>query len=161
MKNRSGWRLSRAQSAPSVTVQSFPGSTVEDMESYCLSTVRAQPDEIILHVGTNDLQTGPPRQVADSIINLVDNISQNCSCRLTISSLLKRFDKANLNNKVTEVNSILRKFSTNRGWMFISHDGINQAANFNSSGLHLSHSGNSLFVSNLIINKHFNSSASH
>ena len=90
-------------------------------------------------------------------MNLADNISQNCGSRMTISSLLKRFDKANLNNKVAEVNSILRKCSTKRGRMFISHDGIYQAANFNSSGVHLRHSGNSLFASNLI--KHFNSSA--
>ena len=142
-----------------MTVKSFPASTTEDMESYCIPTIRAEPDELILHVGTNDLQMNTSRQVIDNIVNLADNISQNCTSEVTISSLLKRLDKPNLDSKVTEINNGLRKFAANRGWKFISHNNINRKNHFNSSGLHLSHEGNSLFASNLI--KHFNSSYTH
>ena len=159
VKGIHGWRLSRTRNAPLVTVKSFPASTTEDMESYCIPTIRAEPDELILHVGTNDLQMNTSRQVIDNIVNLADNISQNCTSEVTISSLLKRLDKPNLDSKVTEINNGLRKFATNRGWKFISHNNINRKNHFNSSGLHLSHEGNSLFASNLI--KHFNSSNTH
>ena len=159
VKGIHGWRLSRTRNAPLVTVKSFPASTTEDMESYCIPTIRAEPDELILHVGTNDLQMNTSRQVIDNIVNLADNISQNCTSELTISSLLKRLDKPNLDSKVTEINNGLRKFAANGGWKFISHNNINRKNHFNSSGLHLSHEGNSLFASNLI--KHFNSSNNH
>ena len=139
-----------------MTVKSFPAATTEDMDSYCSPTIRAQPDKLILHVGTNDLQMNTSCQVIDNIVNLVDNISQNCTSEVTISSLLKRLDKTNLDSKVTEINNGLRKFAANRGWKFISHNNINRKNHFNSSGLHLSHEGNSLFACNLI--KHFNSS---
>ena len=100
-----GWRFSRTRSAPLVTVKSFPAATTEDMESYCSPTIRAQPDELILHVGTNDLQMNTSCQVIDDIVNLADNISQNCTSEVTISSLLKRLDKTNLDSKVTEINN--------------------------------------------------------
>ena len=159
VKGIHGWRLSRTRNAPLVTVKSFPAATTEDMESYCIPTIRAQPDELILHIGTNDLQTNTSRQVIDNIVNLADNISQNCTSEVTISSLLKRLDKPNLDSKVTEINNGLLKFAANRCWKFISHNNINRKNHFNSSGLHLSHEGNSLFASNLI--KHFNSGNTH
>ena len=159
VKGIHGWRLSRTRNAPLVTVKSFPAATTEDMESYCIPTIRAQPDELILHIGTNDLQTNTSRQVIDNIVNLADNISQNCTSEVTISSLLKRLDKPNLDSKVTEINNGLHKFAANRCWKFISHNNINRKNHFNSNGLHLSHEGNSLFASNLI--KHFNSGNTH
>ena len=145
VKGINGWRLSRIRNAPLVTVKSFPAATAEDMESYCLPTIRAQPDELILHIGTNDLQMNTSCQVIDNIVNLADNISQK-----------KHLDKPNVDSKVVEINNGLRKFAANRGWKFILHNNINRKNHFNSSGLHLSHEGNSLFASNVI--KHFNSS---
>ena len=156
VKGIHGWKLSKARNAPSVSVKSFHGSTIEDMESYAVPTVRAQPDEIILHVGTNDLlQHSTSQHVAESIVNLADNIDQNSGgSKIAISSLVKRLDKPHLNNKLSEINSILRKFARNRGWFYVSHDNIGQATQFNHSGPHLSRSGNSQLASNLI--KHFN-----
>ena len=158
VKGIHGWKLSKARNAPSVSVKSFHEATIEDMESYAIPTVRAQPDEIILHVGTNDLlQHSTSQHVAESIVNLADNIDQNSGgSRIAISSLVKRLDKPHLNNKLSEINSILRKFARNRGWSYISNDNIGQATQFNHSGLHLSRSGNSQLASNLI--KHFNNS---
>ena len=150
-----GWKISKARNAPSVSVKSCHGATIEDMESYAIQTVRAQPEEIILHVGTNDLlQHSTSQHVAESIVNLADNIDQNSgSSKIAISSLVKRLDKPHLSNKLSEINSILRKFARNRGWSYISNDNIGQATQFNHSGLHLSRSGNSQLASNLI--KHF------
>ena len=145
VKGIHGWRLSRTRNAPLVTVKSFPAATTQDMDSYCLPTIRAQPDELILHIGTNDLQMNTSCQVIDNIVNLADNISQK-----------NHLDKPNVDSKVVEINNGLRKFAANRGWKFILHNNINRKNHFNSSGLHLSHEGNSLFAPNSI--KHFNSS---
>ena len=135
-------------------MKSFHEATIEDMESYAVPTIRAKPDEIILHIGTNDLQKSTARQIAEGIVNLADNISQNCKSNIVISSVIKRVDKPELNLKQVEVNDIFKKFCANRGWTCIKHNNIGQqSSHFNHSGLHLSQEGNSLFASNLI--KHF------
>ena len=36
-------------------VRSFPGATVKDMHSCTISLISKQPDNIILHVSTNDI----------------------------------------------------------------------------------------------------------
>lgn len=105
-------KLSKNAHAPSISVKSFPGTCIEDMESYSVPTIRSKPDEVILHVETNDLQKLTARQAAEEgIVNLADNISQNCGSKIAISSISKRLDKPDLNPKLEEVNNILKKFS--------------------------------------------------
>ena len=70
----------------------FPGATVSDMESYAILTVRTDPSEIILHVGTNDLRNRSPWEVAEGIINLCEDILQNTTASVTISGLTHRTD---------------------------------------------------------------------
>ena len=73
-KGLQGWKLSKART--SVSVKSFSGATLEDMESYAIPTMRADPDKVVIHIGTNDLQTRmQPREIAEGIVNLADNIS--------------------------------------------------------------------------------------
>ena len=79
-----------------------------------LPTLRGNPDEIILHLGTNDLQNDTPRQVAEGIINLMDYITQNSSAKVTVSNLVQRTDDPAMHAKVRETNKILKKFAGNR-----------------------------------------------
>ena len=51
IKNLQGWRLSNANNH--MVVKSFSGATTSDMEDYLKPIVRREPEEIILHVGTN------------------------------------------------------------------------------------------------------------
>ena len=64
-----GWLLS---SNKIVKVHAFPGSTTEDMESFLIRLLKRKPnqDQILLHVGTNDLKSHSPQQVADKIFDL-------------------------------------------------------------------------------------------
>ena len=52
VKNLKGWLMSRKKN---VRVYSFPGATTEDMEFFLKPLIARQPEEIILHIGTNDL----------------------------------------------------------------------------------------------------------
>ena len=72
-----------------VSMKSFSGATVEDRESYAVPTMRADPDIADIH-GTNDLQKSmQPREIAEGIVNLADNILQNyTSCCTAISSII-------------------------------------------------------------------------
>lgn len=85
IKGLQWWKMSR--DAVKVEMREFRGATIEHMESYAIPTVRSDPCEIILHIGTNDLPSKSPRQVAENIINLADDISQNTTAKVTISGL--------------------------------------------------------------------------
>ena len=51
-----------------VIVKPFPGATTRDMCSHVVPTIEISPDQILLHVGTNDLKSSIPNQVADAIV---------------------------------------------------------------------------------------------
>ena len=147
IKGLKWWKMARGDTK--VHMKCFPGATVEDMESYALPTVRKNPDEIIVHIGTNDLRNCTPRQVADSIVNLTENISQNSNARVTISGIVPRSDDDALNSKVTESNKILKTFAGNRSWSFIDNSRINSSL-LSKSGLHLNEKGNAALAKNIM-----------
>jgi hypothetical protein len=49
-----GWELSNEDY--NVAVKSFSSSKLEDMKDYLKPLIRRKPDEIILHIGTNNLK---------------------------------------------------------------------------------------------------------
>lgn len=150
------WKLPKNDKGPRINIKSFPGCTVDDMESYMLPSLRKDPDEIILHVGTNDLKSMNPQQVAESVVNLADNIVQNSKAKVSLSAILRRSDDPVLSDKVPKVNKVLKTFSTNRGWSFIDHNNIDHKS-LNNRGLHLNQQGSSTLSKNFMahINKSF------
>lgn len=58
-----------------VKVNAFPGATIEDMADYIKPILRKKPEELVLHVGTNDLTTSEPRQVAEALVDLASTAS--------------------------------------------------------------------------------------
>jgi hypothetical protein len=48
---------------PKNAVKTFPGATIADMSHYAKPTLSTAPDEIILHIGTNDLKAKTPEAV--------------------------------------------------------------------------------------------------
>lgn len=48
----------------------FPGATTEDIEAFIKSILRKEPKNIIIHVGTNDVNSQEPRLTAEGIVNL-------------------------------------------------------------------------------------------
>ena len=145
LKGIQWWKMQR--DSTKVFLRDFRGATTEDMESYVLPAVRHEPDEIIVHVGTNDLQHKTARQVAESIVNLCDNITQNCASKVTVSGIICRADE-DLNKKVLETNKILRTFTTNRNWAFIDNSRITKDY-LDNSGLHLNERGSTALAKNL------------
>ena len=69
VKNIQGHKLGKAVSYR-VVVKPFPGATTEDMRHYIKPTLDKSPDQILLHVGTNDLKNLQPNEVADKVADL-------------------------------------------------------------------------------------------
>jgi len=146
VKHVQGWKLS---SSSRTVVKAFPGAKVDDIFHYVKPTLHLHPDEIIIHVGTNDVRNSNPRQVAERIVDLGNSIiADSPSTKVTLSSLISRSDDSALDEKVKQVNKVLNTFASQNEWDFLSHSNIT-TAHLNAGGLHLNHIGTKLLFSNL------------
>lgn len=82
-RNKEGLQLERKLNIPprttSLTVQTvgrhrvvvkpFPGATIRDMKSHIVPTIERSPDQICLHVGTNDLTDLPRRMTSRMLLS--------------------------------------------------------------------------------------------
>ena len=120
------------------------------MEDYLKPITRKCPESLILHVGTNDLLSiQTPQQIAESIVNLADQIeSDSPETLVSISAICVRKEDE-LWKKATEINKLLKRFCSNRRWGFLPHINIDSSC-LNASGLHLNRKGVSILSSNFL-----------
>ena len=94
-----GWELTTNEKH--VAVKSFSGARIADMEDYLRSLLRKGPDEIILHVGTNNIRDESLRSVAEGIVIVMTRIQPDFpTTHLSISPLLPRSDNLELSDKI-------------------------------------------------------------
>ena len=106
IQNIRGWSLSKTNK---VVVKPFSGTTTEDMEDFIKPILRKDPENIIIHVGTNDVNSKEPRLTAEGIVNLALQIEGDApNTNIAISGLASRADDKE--GKVSSVNKILNKF---------------------------------------------------
>ena len=100
-----GWELSDDE-------MHVAGAKTEDIEDYLKPSIRREPEEIILHVGTNNIKgQESARMVADHIVNLGLQIQENSPMtKVTISGLILRRDSSNLIAKIKHTNALLASF---------------------------------------------------
>ena len=147
VKYINGWKVCPHNS--STQVKSFPGATVNDMSHYIKPSLERKPDEIILHVGTNDIKFKEAREIAEKVVDLGREIqNESPDTKVTISSIINRSDDS-LNSKIKEVNKIVAKFAKQNHWTFLSNANINKG-HLNSRGLHLNPEGTKILASNFI-----------
>ena len=131
-----------------VKVRSFSSAKVSCMNDHAKPTMRDfDPEHIILHVGTNDLNSErTASQIANSVITLATTL-KNDNNKIHISLIVPRFD--NLNNKVNEVNNRLINMCQERNINFINHTNtIDPKRHLNESHLHLNRYGTNEFTKN-------------
>ena len=143
IQNIRGWSLSKTNK---VVVKPFPGATAEDMQDFIKPILRKDPENIIIHVGTNDVNSKEPRLTAEAIVNLARQIEGDApNTNIAISGLVSRADDRE--GKVSSVNKLLKKFCRQNEWNFIEHNNVN-LTHLNRGGLHLSKSGTALVAEN-------------
>ena len=104
--------------------------------------------QIILHVGTNDLKTElTTSQIAESIIDLTISLKNNGNM-IAVSGIVTSLDE--LNNKAAEVNNCLELMSKQRRSSYISHcETIDPNKLLNESNLCLNPYGTGVFTENI------------
>ena len=151
VKNINGWSISEIlKKNHNVYVRSFSGSKVRCMVDYAKPCIRENdPDHIILHVGTNDLNSeNNAEQISKSILDLAKDLtSQKRS--VTVSGIVPRNDE--WNNKAAEVNEHLRVMCQESGISFIEHSKyINPRKHLNRSKIHLNEKGTFILGNKLL-----------
>lgn len=70
---------------------------MQDMRDHIKSISRKNPDEIVIHVGTNSLRPSETslRDCGEDISNLTHMINEESSAELTTSDLVSRSDNEN------------------------------------------------------------------
>ena len=111
-----------------VAIKIFPGAGIDDMVHYVRPTVSTRPDEIILHIGTNDLKNKSPETFVESVVNLGNSIKrENNEIKLILSSTINRSDDAFLEQKVKQYNELLVDLCTTNKWDLIDNNNINHS----------------------------------
>ena len=93
------------------------------MKDYVKPSIRENnPDNIMFHVGTNDVPfEKSPHAMAQSIVDLVKNVAID-NLQLTVSSIVRRNDQ--WSKKVNKVNKVLLNLRKDVNIPFISHSRI-------------------------------------
>ena len=131
-----------------VKVRSFSSAKTRCMYDHAKPTIReVNPEHIILHVGTNDLNSEKTAsQISNSTIDLANSL-KNETNNIHVSLIVPRND--NLNNKVNEVNNRLINMCEQRNIKIINHsDTIDRSRHLNESHLHLNRYGTVEFAKN-------------
>ena len=94
IKSIKGWEVNKSLENNYVVVKSFPGATTTCMEHYLVPSLDKKPDQVILHVGTNDLKkVDPPKVICSRIMKLAKKCSETST--VIVSGIIKRGDKLN------------------------------------------------------------------
>ncbi len=113
------------------------------MQDYIKPLLRKKPDEIILHVGTNDIKDNSKTAevVAAGILNLGTQVKESLPrTNVCISGIITRKDKSNIQEKINTVNDILKRVSDQNKWTYIDNTNLDYTC-LNRGGLHLNRKG--------------------
>ena len=86
------------------------------MKHHIKPTLNKAPQQIVLHIGTNDLRNTKPEAVANNIIDIARQIENESDANVVISELVTRDYKEKLKEAVQVVNKRLKKFCNENGW---------------------------------------------
>ena len=115
---------------------------------YIIPSKKADSNVYVLHVGTNDIRSeDTPLEIVNKIIEMALSLSTKEN-DVMVSGLCKRGD--DLNKKIKQVNSILKKKFNQMGMFYISNENIDESKHLNGSKLHLNREGDSMLASNFL-----------
>ena len=97
-----------------------------DMKDHINPTIRAQPDAIIIYIGSNDISKDI--DTISNVQNIVSRIKRKSGhTKIVLSSLLVRKDKKNIEEKVRAINVELKTFCEENLVEYLSHKNIDDS----------------------------------
>ena len=144
LRNVKGEKLSNDNR--DIEIRCKPGLRIEQTSAQVGKT---DSDVIVVHVGTNNVKSYSPQELANEIGNTLEKIqSDNPSAKIAFSSIFKRKDDQSLNTKIQKVNDLVAEALGLKGMDFIENKNIIYS-NLGTDGLHLNNGGVRRFSGNL------------
>ena len=79
------------------------------MDDFINPILGKKPDQLVLHIGTNDLRRAESQVVAHGVINLAHKIEEQCpGIDIIVSEILTRTDVKGLSDRVSETNRLIK-----------------------------------------------------
>ena len=137
VKHVEGWKFKKSiQKSHNVYVRDFSRAKVKRIQDFIKSCIcEKNPDNVIFHVGTTELNSQLPLEgITKSIIDVAKN-TQSDSRIVSKSGIVSRSD--NFNIKAIEAKKELSKRCDKEKFFFFIHSNINSKTYLNKSKLHL------------------------
>jgi len=132
-----------------VVVKTFSGATTKQMFDYVKPTLEMKPDQLLIHVGTNDLKKSENNEdIAENIVSLALHCHNSSQIPVVVSSLTYRDDK--FKDRIGSINEELKIRCEERNIGYIDNSNI-QKFHLNRSKLHLNAKGSTLLAKNFKI----------
>ena len=106
-----------------VKTVNFPGFTSEKILENLDVIIKENPDDIIVHVGTNDITNNV--NLLTNVKKIFNKVSKELpSTSIAFSSIINHKDKTNIQKTLIDTNARLKIFSMQKGIIFIDNSGI-------------------------------------
>ena len=127
-------------------VRAFPGSCVDDMFDYLVPLLKKKPDNIILHIGSNDAPFKSAKDIANEISSLMSFIEKELpGVKIYISNPVIRLDDKKANNTLLKLAALFKLMD----YDIIFNDNVD-ASCLGKRGLHLNPKGSGRLAINFI-----------
>ena len=128
-------------------VRYFPGAKIKGMHHYAVPSLEKKPENIILHLGTNDAPYKSDTDILKDLIELKDFILEKSpSCKkITLSTPKVRTDRESAKKNNENLTNRLKK----QGIPYITHDNITHKHLYRD-GLYLNSVGFSILAENFL-----------
>ena len=108
----------------SVKIRPHPGASTEDLFDHIKPAIRKNPDIVVIHTGTNDLQNNCNIvKKAKKLVSAVKEVDKDNSIKIAFSSIINREDE-DFKDKITDVNNKLKNYCNSAGMDFIDNSNI-------------------------------------
>ena len=99
----------------SVKIRPHPGASTQDLIDHIKPAMRKNPDIVVTHTGTNDLQNNCNIvKKAKKLISAVKEVDKDNSMKIAFSSIISREDE-DFQDKINDVNNKLKNYCNSAG----------------------------------------------
>ena len=145
IKNVNGRYVSRGDS---VKFWTHPGASTEDWIDHIKPAIRKNPEILVIHTGTNDLQNNSNIvKKAKKLISAAKKVDKENSIKIAFSSVINHEDE-DFKDKINDANNKLKNYCNSAGMDFIDNSNIDGSC-LNRGKLHLNRIGTAALAKNL------------
>ena len=108
-----------------ILAETYRGDNVNAMKHHIKPCLTNKPDQVILHVGTNDLSSKNSKGIADGIAEICEIIkTESPRTKIFLSQIIQRTDNPKYKQEIQKVNNKLSKYCSRHKLSLVKHMNI-------------------------------------